>query len=47
MRTVREEQRWLASFTVPFATLFRNAEVKGVFPLQVPTHLPTTGSPPT
>ena len=36
VRTLREEQRWLASFTVPFSTLYRNGEVKGVFPLNMP-----------
>jgi len=36
VRTLREEQSWLASFTIPFNTLYRNGEVKGVFPLVMP-----------
>ena len=36
VKTLREEQRWLGSFTVPFSTLYRNGEVKGVFPLHMP-----------
>ena len=36
LKSVREEKRWLASFSVPFATLYRNGEVKGVFPLSMP-----------
>ena len=36
LRTLRKEQRWLGSFSVPFSTLYRNGEVKGVFPLSMP-----------
>ena len=36
VRTLREEQRWLGSFTLPFATLYRTREVQGVFPLSMP-----------
>ena len=36
VRTTREEQRWIGSFTLPFSTLYRSGEVKGVFPLAMP-----------
>jgi coiled-coil and C2 domain-containing protein 2A len=36
VRTLREEQRWLGSFTLPFASLYRAGEVKGVFSLDLP-----------
>lgn len=36
VRTLREEQRWLGSFTLPFSTLYRAGEVKGVFMLSTP-----------
>ena len=35
-RTLRDEARWLGSFTVPFSTIYRAGEVKGVFPLSMP-----------
>ena len=36
VRTVAEEARWLGSFSLPFATIYRNTKLEGVFPLEVP-----------
>lgn len=36
VRTVREEQRWLGSYTLPFSTLYRSGEVQGTFQLDMP-----------
>jgi hypothetical protein len=36
VRTLREELRWLGNFTLPFVTLYRSSEVKGVFKLSMP-----------